>query len=82
VSGLVERLFASPDGVNPAVEMSTRIAEMARAGRLDPARVQELLPEIGAAADQGERDLDAARTAFDSLSGAGAVAAKEVPFGF
>jgi hypothetical protein len=55
---------------------------MARAGRLDPARIQALLPEIGAAADQGERDLDAARIAFDSLSGAGAVAAKEVPFGF
>lgn len=82
MSGLVERLLAAPDGVNPAVEMSARIAEMARAGQIDQERIAELLPEIGAAADVGERDLDAANAALSSLDDAGAVAAQEVPLGF
>jgi hypothetical protein len=82
LSGLVERLLAAPAGLNPAVEMSRRITEMARAGELDPERVRELLPEIERAADTGERDLDAARAAYRDLREAGAVASKEVPLGF
>src|SRR5262245_55363029 len=79
---LIERRFAAPEAVNPAVEMSKRVAAMARAGELDSARVQDLLPEIGAAADAGERDLDAATAALNDLYHAGAVSAREVPFGF
>jgi hypothetical protein len=82
VSGLVERLLAAPAGVNPAVDMSRRITEMARAGELNPERIQKMLPEIERAADVGERDLDAASAAFRDLREAGAVASKEVPFGF
>jgi hypothetical protein len=82
LSGLIDRLFAAPDGVNAAVEMSRRVAEMASAGELNPDRVQELLPEIGVAAELGERDLDAANAALGSLRDAGAIASKEVPFGF
>ncbi|HKQ90880.1 MAG TPA: hypothetical protein VJZ77_09370 [Blastocatellia bacterium] len=79
---LIERLLAAPAGVNPAVEMSRRIQELARAGEIDPGRVKEMLPEIERAADTGERDLDAARAAFRDLREAGAAASKEVPFGF
>jgi hypothetical protein len=79
---LIERLFDAPEGVNPAVVMSARIAEMARAGELNPELVRELLPEIGSAAELGERDLDAANAALGSLMGAGAIASKEVPLGF
>jgi|SRR5262245_22640301 len=79
---LIERLFDAPDGVNPALEMSRRITAMARAGQFDPARVEELITDVGAAADLGERDLDAAKAALLSLQKAGAVASKEVPFGF
>jgi len=79
---LIERLLDAPDGVNPAVEMSARIAEMARAGELNPERVQEMIEEIGAAAELGERDLDASNAALSSLHDAGAIASKEVPFGF
>jgi hypothetical protein len=79
---LIERLLAAPDGVNPAVEMSRRVAQMAKAGQFDPTRIQELMPEIVAAADLGERDLDAASAALVSLKDAGAIASKEVPFGF
>jgi len=79
---LIEVLLAAHDGVNPAVEMSKRVAAMAMAGQLDPARVQEMMPEIQRAADMGERDLDAASAALGSLRDAGAIASKEVPFGF
>jgi len=79
---LIERLLDAPDGVNPAVEMSKRLSAMARAGQLDPARVQELMQEIVGAADLGERDLDAASAALVGLREAGAIASKEVPFGF
>lgn len=79
---LIERLFAAPAGVNPAIEMSARIAGLAKAGQLDSERIQELLPQIEFAAVQGERDLDAANAALSSLRDAGAVAAKEVPLGF
>jgi hypothetical protein len=80
--GLVDRLLAAPAGVNPAIEMSARIAAIARAGELDLERLREMLPEIEVAADQGERDLDAAYAALRSLRDAGAVAARDIPFGF
>jgi hypothetical protein len=80
--GLIDRLFAAPEGVNPAVEMSARITEMAKAGRLDPERIHELMPVIETAADQGERDLKGASAALGSLQDSVAVAAKEVPLGF
>jgi hypothetical protein len=79
---LIERLLAAPVGVNPAVEMSRRVREMARAGELDPARVKKLLPKINRAIETGDRDLHAAREALRDLLDAGAVASKEVPLGF
>lgn len=82
MSGLVERLLAAPAGVNPAVEMSAKIREMAKAGDLTPERVKKLLPQINRAIETGDRDLCAARDAFDDLSKAGAVASREVPLGF
>jgi hypothetical protein len=82
VSGLVERLLAAPAGVNPAVEMSNRLRELARAGELNQERLRELLPEIEAAADTGERDLDAARVVARDLQDAGAIPSRHVPFGF
>jgi hypothetical protein len=82
VSTLVERLLAAPAGVNPAVQMSNRLRDMARAGELNQERLKELLPEIEAAADTGERDLDAARVVASELEDAGAIPSKEVPFGF
>jgi hypothetical protein len=82
LSGLVERLLAAPAGVNPAVEMSRRITDLARAGELNQERLRELLPEIEAAADTGERDLDAARVVASELEDAGAIPSRQVPFGF
>jgi hypothetical protein len=82
VSGLVERLLAAPEGVNPAVGMSQRLKEMARAGELDPEIVGKLLPKINRAIETGDRDLHAASEAFSDLRDAGAVASREVPFGF
>jgi len=79
---LIDRLFAAPEGVNPAIVMSERITEMAKAGQLDPERIHDLMPAIETAADQGERDLKGASAAFSSLQDAGAIAAKEVPLGF
>ena len=82
MSGIVERLLAAPEDVNPAIEMSRRVQEMARAGQLDPKRVKKMLPEIDNAVDAGERDLDAARKAFRDLDKAEAVASKDIPLGF
>jgi hypothetical protein len=82
LSGLVGRLLAAPAGVNPAVEMSRRIQELARAGELNQERLKELLPEIEAAEGAGERDLDAARVVAGDLEDAGAIPSKDVPFGF
>jgi hypothetical protein len=82
LNGLVERLLAAPAGVNPAVEMSRRIREMAAEGELNQERLKELLPEIERAADTGERDLDAARVVARDLQEASAIPSKEVPFGF
>jgi hypothetical protein len=80
--GLIERLLAAPEGVNPAVEMSERIAAMARAGQLDQDLIAEMLPQIEKAANQGERDLRAAESALTTLRDADSVAAREVPLGF
>jgi hypothetical protein len=82
LSVLVERLLSAPAGVNPAVEMSRRIQEMARAGELNQERLRDLLPEIEAAGDTGERDLDAARVVARDLEDAGAIPSKDVPLGF
>lgn len=82
MSGLVERLLAAPESVNPAAEMSRRIQEMARAGLSSPARIKKLLPQINRAIETGDRDLDAAKEAFDDLSKADAMASREVPLGF
>lgn len=82
MSELVERLLAAPAGVNPAVEMSRRIQEMARASELNPGRVKKLLPKINRAIETGHRDLDAAHEAFRDLSEAEAVPSKDVPLGF
>ena len=82
MSGLVERLLAAPAGVNPAVEMSRRIREMAKAGDLTPEGVKKLLPKINRAIETGDRDLHAAGEAFRDLRDAGAVASREVPLGF
>jgi len=82
MTGLIERLLASPEAPNPAVEMSAWLAELQRSGQLDQVRIQELLPAIEAAADQGERDLDGAGAARRSLERAGAIPSKEVPLGF
>ena len=79
---LIERLLAAPVGVNPAVEMSKRLRELARAGELNQERLRKLLPEIEAAADTGERDLDAARVVASDLEDAGAIPSRHVPFGF
>ena len=79
---LIERLLAAPVGANPAVEMSNRLRELARAGELNHERLRELLPEIEAAADTGERDLDAARVVASDLEDAGAIPSRHVPFGF
>lgn len=82
MSGLVERLLAAPEGVNPAVEISRRIQEMAKAGELDPKRVNKLLPEINRAIETGDRDLHAASEALRDLRDACAVASRDVPLGF
>jgi hypothetical protein len=79
---LIERLLAAPVSANPAVEMSNRLREMARAGELNQERLRKLLPEIEAAADTGERDLDAARVVASDLEDAGAIPSRHVPFGF
>lgn len=79
---LIERLLTAPVGVNPAVEMSNRLRELVRAGELNQKRLRELLPEIEAAADTGERDLDAARVVASDLEDAGAIPSMHVPFGF
>jgi hypothetical protein len=79
---LIDRLFAAPEGINPAIVMSERITEMAKGGHLDPERIRNLIPAIETAADQGERDLAGASAALKSLEDVGAIAAKEVPLGF
>ncbi|HKQ74613.1 MAG TPA: hypothetical protein VJ810_13055 [Blastocatellia bacterium] len=82
MTGLIARLLAAPDGVNPAVEMSERVTQLHLAGELDQAKIAELAPQINQAADLGDRDLDAATAALRSLSRAGAAPAKEPPLGF
>jgi hypothetical protein len=62
--------------------MSNRLREMARAGELNQERLKDLLPEIEAAAETGERDIDAARVVAGDLEDAGAIPSKEVPLGF
>jgi hypothetical protein len=81
-SGLIQRLFSAPEGINPAVEMSEKLASMEREGQLSMERLRAMLPEIEAAANLGERDMEATRTAIRSLEDAVPITGREIPLGF
>ena len=79
---LIERLFDAPDEENPAIVMSRRIAELHSSGQLNQAQIETLMPEIAAAADQGERDIDATGVVVRSLRRALVISGNDVPLGF
>lgn len=79
---LIDRLLAAPDGINPAVAMSARIRELQASGKLTSETITKLLPEIEAAAEQGERDLEATKHVTRDLGEAPAIAHTLIPAGF
>jgi hypothetical protein len=79
---LIDALLTAKEGVNPAIAMSRRIAEMQAAGELGPERIAELTPEIGAAADLAERDLRAASVTRNDLFEAAPIPSSTIPMGF
>lgn len=79
---LIDAFLSAQEGVNPAIAMSRRIAEMQRAGELGPERIAELMPEVVGAADRAERDLSATRATLRELQASPASAAGATPLGF
>jgi hypothetical protein len=79
---LIDALLTAKEGVNPAIAMSRRIAEMQRVGEIDPVQIVKMIPEIGAAADLAERDVQAAAAARADLEKAPPVVGGSIPMGF
>ena len=79
---LIEALFAAPETINPAIEMSRRISRLQHAGEIGPTLIAKLMPEISAAVALGARDLSAGAAALRDLSKAPSVASEELPLGF
>lgn len=79
---LIDALLNAEEGVNPAIAMSRRIAEMQLGGELGPERIAAMIPEIGAAADLAERDVQAAASAKNDLEKALPIPGASIPMGF